>query len=208
MNFDADKNTMGWLRRRTLRFFLFSLCLFLLVGVLSHFFFVSNPVLAREAYTKLTEILSQKINLEATGWTLFSQILLNNLRAGALFLLLGLVPFLFIPAIGIAANGMQMGLVSSITLIEGKSVGKVFLFGILPHGILEIPAVLLAGALGLHMSLFILKKIFMPQADSIPFFQTLKKTVLIWMAVVLPLLIAAAFIESFVTPSLIKSFLM
>jgi stage II sporulation protein M len=209
------KELGSWLKSSTMRLFILSLGLFIAAAVLGHLYFVSHPETAQKAFSQLAEILAQKINLEARGWELFTQILLNNLRAGVLFLLFGLIPFLFLPVIGIAANGLQMGLVSSVSMIQGKAVGRIFLFGILPHGIIEIPAILMAGSLGLYLSIQVLKKIFRPrqinlfrpQQDSPPFRQILKRTVLAWAAVVFPLLIAAAMIEAFLTPRLIEAFL-
>jgi len=204
-----------WLRSRAKRLFFLSLALFIAAAVIGHLYFVAHPEMAQKAFAQLREILAQKINLEARGWELFIQILFNNLRAGLLMLLFGLIPFLFLPVIGIAVNGLQMGLVSSVSMIQGKDVGRIFLFGFLPHGILEIPAILLSGSLGLYLSIQILKKIFPPQQislfgpnrDSSTFVQILKRTFLAWAAVVLPLLIAAALIEAFLTPVLIETFL-
>ena len=209
------KEMGSWLRIKASRLFLLSLALFITAEVLGHLYFVAHPVMAQKAIVQLKEILAQKINLEARGWELFIQILYNNLRAGMLLFLFGLIPFLFIPVIGIAANGLQMGLVSSISMIQGKAASRIFLFGILPHGIIEIPAFLLAGSLGLHLSIQILKKIFRPQQTSLfdprqaspPFTDILKQTFMAWAAVVFPLLIAAALIEAFLTPILIETFL-
>lgn len=204
---DFYKRMWTWLRSKFLRLFLVSLSLFFGAALISHFYFSAHPGLASKAFARLAEILAQRISPDATGFELFLQILLNNLRAGTLFLLLGFVPFLFIPAFGICINGIQIGLVSSVTIIEGKSLFKVLIFGILPHGIFEIPAILLANTLGLYISIQILKKIMDFDKEKIPFLETVKKTAAAWAVVVIPLIIVGALIEAFLTPILINTFI-
>lgn len=199
------KKMWTWLRANIRRLFLVSFGLFIGAAVISHIYFSAHPDLASKAFTRLAEILAQKISPDASGFELFFQILLNNLRAGTLFLLFGFIPFLFIPLVGIFINGIQIGLVSSVTLIQGKSLAKVFFLGILPHGIFEIPAILLANTLGLYVSIQILKKIMDFDKEKIPLVQTVKKTAVVWAAVVIPLVIMGALIEAFITPFLISA---
>ena len=204
---DFYKRQWNWIHRKAHRLFLFSLGLFMVAALVSHYYFARHPALALKAFTRLSEILSQKISPDAAGFDLFFQIFLNNLQAGTLFFLLGFIPFLFIPAAGILVNGIQIGLVSSVTLIQGKPLAKVFLFGILPHGLFEIPALLFACTLGLYISIQILKKVLDLDKEKIPFVRIMTKTAAVWATVVLPLIVAGAMIEAFITPLLIKAFL-
>ena len=123
-------------------------------------------------------------------------IFLNNLRVTLIVWITGLVPFIFIPAIISAINGGVIGAVLKITS-EG-SVFKDIATSILPHGVFEIPAICVAVAMGISLCVFVIKKISGKSDASLTKF--LKAQFIFFLKVVLPLLIVAAAIESFVTP--------
>lgn len=124
-------------------------------------------------------------------------IFLNNLRATLIAWISGLIPFIFIPAIICAINGGVVGAVFKITSEEG-SIFKDFATSILPHGVFEIPAICIAVAMGISLCVFVIKKIRGKSDASLAKF--LKSQFIYFLKVVLPLLIVAAAIESFVTP--------
>ncbi len=81
---------------------------------------------------------------------------------------------------------------------EGGVVG--FLVGILPHGIFEIPALLIAGGLGLLLAEELYHEL-KGRGDAAQMAETLGRTFLL---IVIPLLAVAAIIESFITPQLLN----
>jgi stage II sporulation protein M len=126
-------------------------------------------------------------------------IFLNNSIKCFLVVLLGfmfgIVPFLFI-----TINGFVLGL---ITFEIEKLIGLPFaLAALLPHGIIEIPAVLLSSAIGVMIGYETVRKI--KGKGSI------KKRILegtrFYAFRILPLLFLAALIEAFVTPIIINTF--
>lgn len=124
-------------------------------------------------------------------------IFFNNLRVTLIVWITGLIPFIFIPAIISGINGAVIGAVLKITSEEG-SVFKDIATSILPHGVFEIPAICIAVAMGISLCVFVIKKIRGKSDASLPKF--LKAQFIYFLKVVLPLLIVAAAIESFVTP--------
>ncbi|MDI3257760.1 MAG: stage II sporulation protein M [Kyrpidia sp.] len=77
-------------------------------------------------------------------------IFLNNVKVALFFLLTGVIAG--VPAIlGVFGNGALIGFVMAMLHRQGIPVGTVLLYGILPHGIFEIPAFLLAAAFGLKL---------------------------------------------------------
>jgi len=79
-------------------------------------------------------------------WILF----LHNLRALALIALLGLVLGIY-PIFAMLLNGLIIGVVGAVT--TSATSLPAFLAGIIPHGILEIPAILIGAAIGLRLGL-------------------------------------------------------
>ena len=81
-------------------------------------------------------------------WKLFFVILLNNSAKSFAVLLAGIL-FGLVPLLAVATNGYILGVAY---LFASRGVGYVQAAKtILPHGVLEIPAVLLAAAYGLWL---------------------------------------------------------
>jgi stage II sporulation protein M len=77
-------------------------------------------------------------------------IFLNNSIKAILVMYLGLF-FGIIPVIFLMINGMVIGYLLVTVQEQGLDVGMIVIKGLLPHGILEIPAILLACAYGLKL---------------------------------------------------------
>ncbi|MFC4075371.1 stage II sporulation protein M [Salinithrix halophila] len=82
----------------------------------------------------------------------FQIIFLNNLRAAATMLGLGLFFGVF-PMIALVSNGVLLGLVLAIAGQSGANPFFVLVTKILPHGILELPAILIAAAFGIRLGI-------------------------------------------------------
>ena len=124
----------------------------------------------------------------------------NNLRAMVLSTLYGFIPFLYLPALSMGVNAILLGMVASS--VNGQWL--LLAAGILPHGIFELPALCLSLAAGLCLCQNINrynrkneKGIMKPLLLNI-----LRVTGL----VVIPLLVVAAIMESYVTPAVMQLF--
>lgn len=116
-------------------------------------------------------------------------------------LILGLVLGVLVaipPMIFVFLNGLTIGLVSSIV---AKRSGVLFvLLGILPHGTLEVPALLISCALGVKVGLTVYNSI---KKGGFEVGSTFKRCIKTYLKVVVPLLILAAIIETYITPLLL-----
>ena len=113
----------------------------------------------------------------------FVLILLNNALTCFLNIVLG--PLLAIAPLASAVfNG---GLIGCLAQKEGL----IIFVGILPHGIFEIPALLLSAAIGLRMGREILKNRMMRDLKG-----ELRRGLRVFLVLILPLLLIAAVIES------------
>lgn len=129
----------------------------------------------------------------------FWGIFFNNLTA-ALILFLGgfllALPSLFTYYI----NFLALGTAFHVT-VESLDM-KTFLVSIVPHGIFEIPAIMIAFILGTALALAIIRKLLLKR--ELKFLEVLKKLGMIFIFVVIPLLIIAAFVEVNITFQLIQ----
>lgn len=135
-------------------------------------------------------------NISALG------IFINNLRACANITVMGLVPFLFIPYVSVMMNGMLVGAVLGIVSGSFSQTVIYFVTLILPHGIFEIPAVALSGAMGTSLCILISAKIFGRKREE----RILTRAVMTartFFVMVLPLVAVAAVIEGIVLPAIL-----
>jgi stage II sporulation protein M len=149
---------------------------------------------------KLLDIFLKDFGIlkKASSSTVFLFIFGNNaIKLFAMTMLgtfFGVVPIFFI-----VVNGLLLGVVSSVVLSQQ---GLEFLFvGIAPHGILEIPALLTAGAYGLRLGRRYYRLLRQREPFKPLFFHVMRQMV----RIVLPLLAVASFIETFITGALLRS---
>ncbi len=133
---------------------------------------------------ELEGLASEIKDRDFIGTVLF--IFFNNLKAAALAVITG--PLLgIIPVLQAAANGVIIGVVIRLSA-ESAGVLTIML-SLLPHGIFEIPAMLISWGLGLWLGLWPFSK------DNIKFRQRVSMAASAWLRYVVPLLAIAALIE-------------
>jgi uncharacterized membrane protein SpoIIM required for sporulation len=129
---------------------------------------------------------------------------LNNTRAVAVIFLLGLVSF---GVLGILLYMVNIGLIGGLFALFkllGMNPLPMFLAGVVPHGIFEIPALVIGSAVVLYIGASIVT----PQTGKSMgevILELLADWVKIFLGVVVPLLAIAALIEAYITPGLLLS---
>ena len=124
----------------------------------------------------------------------------NNLRAMVLSTLYGFIPFLYLPALSMGVNAILLGMVASS--VNGQWL--LLATGILPHGIFELPALCLSLAAGLCLCQNINRYI---RKNEKGIMKPLLLNILrVTGLVVIPLLVVAAIMESYVTPAVMQLF--
>jgi uncharacterized membrane protein SpoIIM required for sporulation/ABC-type transport system involved in multi-copper enzyme maturation permease subunit len=123
----------------------------------------------------------------------------NNLRATLLILLGGIISFSVLGMIAYLINVGMIGAVLGVFKLIGYSPALLFAAGLLPHGLFEIPALMLASAVVLRMgAILVTPQIGKSMGQVI--IEMLADWLKIFIGVVVPLLAVAALIEAYVTP--------
>ena len=184
-------------------YFFVVLAAFLLLTIFTTYLFGQNPEIAQNL---MTTVVDKFQGIMKDGEISFLTLLMNNLQASVLGILIGLIPFLFLPILGIFSNAAVLGLVFSSIQTTVAPIWKIVVFGVLPHGVFELTAVFLCYAMGLCVCWNLTKKIigYKRQQNLKTLLQNCLRTTLM---IVLPLLIAAAVIETYVTGQLVAAFL-
>lgn len=128
-----------------------------------------------------------------------SALLWNNITACVVAIALGLIPFLFLTLFVLFWNAVIIGALIGVWTASGMSAGALAA-GLLPHGIFEIPAMILSFALGFTLCRKISARI-CRRRNARPLL-AIRNTLMLFALVVLPLLAVAAALECWVTPEL------
>ncbi len=124
-------------------------------------------------------------------------ILSRNLWATAILLISGFTVILSL--VILFFNGFIFGFVSKLTLTRNLGI-DILIKGVLPHSIFELPAFLISAAIGIRAGIII----FGTRKDRIQnLISHLKELIFIYLFLIIPLLVIAAFVEAFVSASLV-----
>jgi stage II sporulation protein M len=128
----------------------------------------------------------------------FIFIFLKNVTAILISFILSPV-FCIVPVLALLLNGSIIGLLSTL-VIQEKSLGYL-LAGLLPHGVLEIPALLMGETVALSSGLAVILALFSKERRKLvlPNLRHNLKYLLISLGLFLP----AAIIETYITPLLL-----
>jgi stage II sporulation protein M len=161
-------------------YILISVLVFSLFSIIGFVF----PFFEEQIFKIISELklLFEGLNL----WETIGLIFFNNARASLIAILAG-VFFGVVPLIIALTNGYLVGFISRIVSNE-FSIFE--LWRLLPHGIFELPAVLISVGLGLKIGIEILTK---PTKEN--FIENLNKALKTFVLIIIPLLIIAAIIE-------------
>lgn len=173
---------------------------FLVLVVLSYIAGRLFPEIPAAILTYFNEIVADSGIVRDDGS--FSALALfgNNLRAMVLSTLYGFIPFLYLPALSMGVNAILLGMVASS--VNGQWL--LLAAGILPHGIFELPALCLSLAAGLCLCQNINRYI---RKNEKGIMKPLLLNILrVTGLVVIPLLVVAAIMESYVTPAVMQLF--
>ncbi len=156
-----------------------------------------------EKLTEIRERLSKSTDLTEANTSISAPMLfLHNLQATLLLAFFGLFSFSVLGVILYIFNVSLIGVALALIKIVGYSPGPLALAGILPHGIFEIPALMLSCAAVMNIGLVLVT----PQAGRTVgevLIEALADWARVVVGLVIPLLAVAAVVETYVTPRLL-----
>ncbi len=155
----------------------------------------SSPEQAKNILEELRKMAEPVKSVSPFGLFLF--IFLKNSTAVLIAILFGAILGLG-PFFAVFSNGVFLGVFAYIFL-KKFSIG-VFLVGILPHGVIEIPVLFFAAACGFRLWRAVFRRIVFGEKKLSTEFSRIR---IFFLNTLLPLLLVAAFIEAFVTSRLL-----
>lgn len=135
--------------------------------------------------------------LDEDGTVSAFALLTNNVRATLLTILYGFVPYVFLPALSLGTNALLLGAFAAYYVNNGSSL-LLYLAGIIPHGIFELPAIVLAVAMGIYLCKMINYYVkHNTKGIMLPLMADLLRAFLLRL---IPLLVLASLVEAYITP--------
>lgn len=202
-----------WFKIYFLKIFIIVSIIFILSVLISHIIFIKNPEELQEISAFVTKGLLTENPVPEKSIKQCLSIFLNNSIVSLISILLGLIPFLFLPIIGVLRTGMVLGGIAAVSYVKGFKILPVLLVSIAPHGIFELPALFYSASLGVYLCLRMSKKILNLEREElttlfsegnldyrseeqIPLFKKIFKA---YIGVIVPLMMVAAIIETFIS---------
>ncbi|WP_050632233.1 stage II sporulation protein M [Bacillus andreraoultii] len=200
------RNQWDLFKESYLKIFIWLFILFIASSFAVYAIMVKNPDLATTLMNQVSKMFEEKdlMGPDTTSFELALGLFKNNTLACITLLVTGFLP-IFLPAIAILImNGAIIGVMFAFMNLNGQAIMPMFFAGIVPHGIFEIPAIILSGALAFYVSLGVYRKInngnYSFRACTVNVFKT-------FIFICIPLLVFAAIIEAFITPHILGSFI-
>jgi uncharacterized membrane protein SpoIIM required for sporulation len=177
-----------------------------LITIVAGYFWVSeNSSSIGDQYQtgELSSLISSEMGIPTANIGIsFPTIWGHNLQAIIVILVLGLFSF---GVLGVCVYLLNMGIIGAVLALiraMGQSPVEIGIYGILPHGIFEIPALILASAATLYIGVILVTPRSQRTLGEV-LIEALADWVKIGIGIVLPLLTIAAIIETWVTPALL-----
>jgi stage II sporulation protein M len=161
----------------------FSIIIFLLFGLTGYIF----PHIFEDKITQMLREIVEKTK-DLNTFELISYITVNNIKASLYGLFFGML-FSLIPLTMLVVNGYLLGFVSR-KVVDETSI--LVLWRLFPHGIFELPAVIISISLGIRLGLFLFLS---KDISSKEFLNWLKESVRVFFFVIIPLLVIAGITE-------------
>ncbi len=199
----------SWMRKQLGASLLISLAMMTLTAFATYLWVLQLPGngYSPEEFKEILSTAEKGIALGFGGLPLrFTAIFFHNLRAILAIMFMGVASFSLFGLLLLIVNFALIGGVLAGVQMAGYSSWEIFIRGILPHGIFELPAMILAGALIFYAGLVIIT----PQTEHTLGDLLLRLTAdwaRVFLGILLPLLFFAALVEAYITPHLLKGFL-
>ena len=178
---------------------------FLLIAIASYIAGVLYPELAERIVSQFVTNISDLGVVSDNETLLAAMLFTNNLRVSFISMVYGLLPLVFLPALVLGINASMIGLMGSYYVNGGMSPWY-YLLGLLPHGIFELPALVISMAAGLYLCRTMTQRLKSKKSDSnvqISMKPALFDCVRLLLLQAAPLLFIASLVEAYITPQLL-----
>ena len=177
---------------------------FLVAGIVGYIIGTNSPETIESVIGYFMAVVEQSGVIEDDGSISVFALLANNWSAMMISALYGLIPFAFLPVSSLLTNGFILGITGAMYQMYDQPL-SLWLSALLPHGIFELPALVLSIACGVYLCFHICRLI-LRYPNRAPMVDVFCNVLRVMLLLVAPLTIAAAFVEAYITPVVMALF--
>lgn len=179
--------------------------IFILVIIVSAIYLKDHPDQVLSMMNDFMKMVDASGIISENGSVSSIALMFNNIRACLLSIVIGFLPFLFLPLITLITNAALMGAMFGLYSIMDISYTSLFA-GLVPHGIFEIPALVISMTLGIYLCKEMTMKVLGKRKET-KITDTFGSIFNYFVCILVPLLIIAGIIEAYITPSIMEMFM-
>ncbi|MCL2460361.1 MAG: stage II sporulation protein M [Euryarchaeota archaeon] len=179
-------------KRKFGAYVLFSCVMFLFFIVTGYWTAQADPTAGDQVYTMFQEMVVAGV-ISESAVIMALQIFINNVQICAL-IFLGGATFGLLTVFLLMTNGIVIGVLIEVLLRDMSKTA--LMIGLLPHGIFEIPAVLVSAALGMIVARGLFEE-FAGRGNAL---NSARAAGWLFVTYVVPFIFIAACVEAFITP--------
>ena len=161
------------------------------------------PDLAGEFFERFAQQIQDAGIIQDDGSVSAMALFVNNVRSALYTAVYGFIPFIFLPALSLGLNALMLGFFGAYYLHHDLPLIQ-YIMGILPHGIFELPALVVAVAVGLYLCRCITD--FLRHKTRGIVLPAISNGSRVLLMITIPLLAVASVIEAYVTPFIMNLF--
>ena len=177
---------------------------FLIICLLGFGVSLFNKSIPEFVVNYFTQMVQDSNIVTDEGAIRFGALLANNLRAAVFSVLYGFIPFIYLTALAVGMNALILGVLAAYYVSNGTSL-LIYFAGVLPHGVFELSALLITFALGLLLCRRITQYIRKNTKGMMkPLLCNIARSFVMH---VVPLLVVAAAVETYITPAVLALFM-
>lgn len=189
--------------KRAINFFMFATSITIIATIITY---ILNPDL-KEIIEGMEESLPDQVT-ESTGINLVWSFIVNNgFMVPLQMFILALLPIQFLYVVNIIVTVSLLGIVFGVVLQADIVEGFGLVIASIPHSVVEVFAFCLFAAVLLKLNRVIrakIRNIFKKEKEGISLIKKILETLKVYIILVLPLIIVAAFLETYI-PDMIFS---
>jgi len=192
------------------KYIIFSFVFFVAVAISAYFVsmavYADDPEAIDQYLSGFDEMIENKSIFDAQGNISFPALFFNNFTAAMHAVSMGLLPYLFMPLFSSIVNAGSVGVMMGI--MHSLELGGIWemIVTVAPHGIFEIPALVLSVAFGIKLCSDV-TAVISAKKERGAVAETLGELARALVLTVVPMLLAAAYIETYITPLCIEHFI-
>lgn len=177
--------------------------IFFLGGIVVYLTFCENEAQVMVLMERMVQIFPEK-NTNVFTSISYATSLIRNMEWIAALILIGCIPFAYLSAILLTLCSAMLAIAAAYYHASDVAL-RVFFTSFLPHGVIQVPCMLLAAALGIRLCRQLTKKL-LGQNSTWYWQREVLYMLKVYIYILIPWIMISTYLETSITPYIIRHF--